>query len=134
MGAADMRVIRRYKNLLNEGFQSELFSLEASGVVSARGDNPLCGDTLEVRLATEIRSDGRRYVTGGRFEGYGCSLCLACADLLMDQVRGLTVQQAAAYSFDDLVQAWGGLEVARSRMSCATLGIRAVRNALDLLE
>jgi len=56
---------------------------------SARGDNPLCGDTITVFLKVEggvIRDVG--------FEGSGCAISTASASLMTTAVLGKTVEEA----------------------------------------
>ena len=64
---------------------------------------PPCGDTLEIRLLLK-NADGegptdRLVIENAAFDGYACSLCTAAADVLLEQVRGLTVEQARAVDY-----------------------------------
>ena len=52
----------------------------------ARGDNPLCGDTVELRLCC----DGTT-ILEARFDGRSCALCTASASLLTEAVRGKSI-------------------------------------------
>lgn len=58
---------------------------------AARGDNPLCGDSLT--LAARVR-DGRIEDLG--FEGSGCAISVASASLMTEAVKGHTVDEAEA--------------------------------------
>jgi len=58
---------------------------------SARGDNPLCGDKLE--LALSVR-DG--VVERAGFEGSGCAISVASASLMTEAVAGRPVAEAEA--------------------------------------
>lgn len=51
---------------------------------SARGDNPMCGDRVQVFVRSE---DGR--VAEARFEARGCEITTASADLMCEAVTGL---------------------------------------------
>lgn len=60
---------------------------------SARGDNPLCGDRVEVFLAM----DGARIAQAG-FLGRGCDVSQASADMMAGAVTGLDAAAARALS------------------------------------
>jgi nitrogen fixation NifU-like protein len=59
----------------------------------ARAHNPLCGDTVTLRL----RIEGGR-IMEARFEGESCALCRASASLLTLAVAGRTAEEAGAIS------------------------------------
>ena len=52
---------------------------------AAKGDNPMCGDRVEVR----VRMDGDRIAQAG-FEARGCAISIASADLMAEAVTGHT--------------------------------------------
>jgi nitrogen fixation NifU-like protein len=56
-----------------------------------RGHNPLCGDTIE--LTVQINQAGDR-IEEVKFEGEGCAIAIASADLMADAVQGKTVEEA----------------------------------------
>jgi nitrogen fixation NifU-like protein len=111
--------------------------------VSARGDNPMCGDRMEVFV--KLDTAGRVEQTG--FEARGCAISVASADLMADVVQGLTPADVRALSlrFAELVKTGraddgGVLEVLRplagvhefpSRVKCATLPWHALLAALN---
>ena len=53
-----------------------------------RGRNPRCGDDIEVA----VRFDGDR-IADARFEGRGCSICLASASMLAEAATGCSRAQ-----------------------------------------
>ncbi|MFW5684636.1 MAG: Fe-S cluster assembly sulfur transfer protein SufU [Spirochaetota bacterium] len=55
------------------------------------GVNPSCGDDIELY----IRSDGEQ-ITDVSYEGMGCSICLASANMLCDAIKGMKVSEAEA--------------------------------------
>lgn len=55
---------------------------------SAEGNNPLCGDELQVFL----KMDGDR-VEDVRFEGSGCAISTASASLMTEAIRGKTISE-----------------------------------------
>ena len=55
------------------------------------GYNPLCGDRVEVALKLK---DGK-LLAECKFRGEGCSICMASASMMTEEVTGKTVEQAS---------------------------------------
>ena len=107
---------------------------------AAEGDNPLCGDRVEVR----VRYDGDR-IAEASFQARGCAISMASADLMADVVQGRTAADiekiAEAFtalaksgatddkSLDDL-RPLAGVSEYPSRIKCATLPWAALIAAL----
>lgn len=99
---------------------------------TARGDNPMCGDRVELFLDVE----GER-IADVAFQGRGCAVSIASASLLTETVAGLDRESARSLSrrFREMarsgeVPAGGGLDGLAalsgvhefpSRVKCATL-------------
>lgn len=56
-----------------------------------RGHNPSCGDTLELTVQLNDAGDTIEDV---KFEGEGCAIAMASADLMADALRGKPVDEA----------------------------------------
>lgn len=56
-----------------------------------RGHNPSCGDTIE--LTVRLNDAGDR-IEDVKFEGAGCAIAMASADLMADALRGRSVDEA----------------------------------------
>lgn len=56
-----------------------------------KGHNPSCGDTIELTLQLSEVGDG---VVDVKFEGEGCAIAMASADLMAEAVRGKSVDEA----------------------------------------
>ena len=56
-----------------------------------QGVNPSCGDDIELFINTE---NGR--ITAVTYDGIGCSICLASADMLCESLTGMTIEDATA--------------------------------------
>lgn len=56
-----------------------------------RGHNPSCGDTIELTLQLNETGDAIEDV---KFEGEGCAIAMASADLMADALRGKQVNEA----------------------------------------
>lgn len=106
----------------------------------ARGDNPLCGDSLEISL----RIEGGKIESAG-FTGTGCAISTASASLLLESIVGGTIEDAekllselhAALTSDVLPKrefgkliALLGVKEFPMRVKCATLSLHTVRSAI----
>lgn len=128
----DPALEQRAKNPRHRGFAAlEVTSPPApTTTVAAMGENPFCGDELEVRLVLRRDGAGEWVVERAAFDGYGCTLCLAAADVVMEHLTGLPVKRAAVVDFEDTCRLLGGLEVGRTRRGCVDLAARVVASAL----
>ena len=106
----------------------------------AKGDNPLCGDQLQVQLRVQ---EGR--IVGVAFEGHGCAISTASASLMTEAVKGKSVEEAEALftkvhellTGDGLpdeelgkLQALVGVREYPMRVKCATLSWHTLHTAL----
>jgi nitrogen fixation NifU-like protein len=115
---------------------------------SAKGDNPMCGDRVEVFVRRN--PDGTIAETG--FEARGCAISVAAADLMAETVAGRTPADTRALfeAFRTLVRSGAcpdcppeiaaplerlaplaGVHEYPSRVKCATLPWHALIAALD---
>jgi len=109
---------------------------------AARGDNPLCGDRIDVSLVL----DGER-IADARFEGAGCAIAIASASMMTEAVRGRSRAEAEALcrAFDELLSgpepsggsralgdldAFAGVRRYPVRVKCARLSWQTLRAAL----
>ena len=123
----DEVVLARAAHPVRKGFSGDYDA-------EAEGDNPFCGDMLEVRVAVRSNGDDARIIERASFDGYACTLCTACADALMERVEGMDAREAASLTLDDILGLWGGLEVGRTRRGCAELPLVVLKRALALLQ
>ena len=115
---------------------------------TAKGDNPMCGDRVQVWL--RHAPDGTIEATG--FEARGCAISVASADLMAETVRGRGAADTKALfeAFRDMVKTGhcpacdaalseplerlaplSGVHEYPSRVKCATLPWHALVAALD---
>lgn len=90
----------------------------------AEQTNPVCGDRL--RLALRLR-DGR--IEAARFLAYGCPPTLACGSVLVEMIEGMTIEEAARLTRQDVVRALDGLP--SRKQHAAALAIETLRAALE---
>lgn len=108
-----------------------------------RGHNPSCGDTIELTLSLNAVGDRIEAV---KFEGEGCAIAMASADLMAEALTGQTVETALqmVQQFQDMMK--GGVEFPKEfrklnvmqgvsqfpvRIKCATLTWHTLKAAIE---
>jgi nitrogen fixation protein NifU and related proteins len=108
-------IIDRYKNPLYRG---ELDPHD----ISFEDDNPLCGD--HIRIDLRVDTDGR--VVEAAFQGHGCAISQASADLLVESVLGKTIDEVKLLSKEDILEMLG-IELGPVRLKCALLSLKVLK-------
>jgi nitrogen fixation NifU-like protein len=108
-----------------------------------KGHNPSCGDTIELTL--KLNESGDR-IEDVKFEGEGCAIAMASADLMAEAMRGKSLDQAL-----EMVQRFQGMMQGKDefppemkklnvmqgvsqfpvRIKCATLTWHTLKAALE---
>jgi nitrogen fixation NifU-like protein len=109
------QIIDRYKNPHYKG------SLDPHDI-AYEDDNPLCGDHIRI----ELRVDENDVITEALFEGRGCSISQASADLLVESVIGKTIEEAKHYSKEDILELLG-IDLGPVRLKCALLSLKVLK-------
>ena len=92
----------------------------------AEQSNPVCGDRL--KLSLRVR-EGR--IESARFLAYGCPPTLACGSALTEMLEGMSAEEAARLTRNDIARAAGGLPARKSH--AAALAIETLHTALSKL-
>ncbi len=85
-------------------------------------DNPLCGDHIEVTL----RVDEQGRVTDARFDGKGCAISQASADLLIESIIGKSLEEVKKLTRQDILDMLG-IELGPVRLKCALLSLKVLK-------
>ena len=110
----------------------------------AHGDNPSCGDEIDVW----VKLDDQNHIADIKFTGQGCAISQASASMMTVKVKGRTSAEAAAMreDFRRIVMGDGkpqdedalgeltlleGVQKFPQRVKCAMLGWRALEQALE---
>jgi nitrogen fixation protein NifU and related proteins len=97
----------------------------ADADVSVKGGNPGCGDIVTIHI--KVDEDGR--VEPITFEGEGCTISQAAAELVSDRMEGATLDEIEALQHDVIIDELGR-EVVMSRPRCATLALGTLKQAI----
>jgi nitrogen fixation protein NifU and related proteins len=90
--------------------------------VSFADDNPLCGDHIQV----DLRLDPQGVVTEARFDGHGCAISQASADLLMESILGKSVEDVKALGKQHVLDLLG-IDLGPVRLKCALLSLKVLK-------
>ncbi len=85
-------------------------------------DNPLCGDHIEITF----RVDENDKVTEAAFDGHGCAISQASADLLIESIHGKTMEQVKAMNKEDVLDLLG-IDLGPVRLKCALLSLKVLK-------
>ena len=108
-------IIDRYKNPLYRGV------LEPNDI-SFEDDNPLCGDHIRIDIRVNSDDRGKEAV----FNGHGCAISQASADLLVESIQGMTLDEVKQLTKDDVLDMLG-IELGPVRLKCALLSLKVLK-------
>lgn len=108
-------IIDRYKNPHFRG------SLEPHDI-SFEDDNPLCGDHIRI----DLRINGDERVSEVAFDGHGCAISQATADLLAESIVGKSLDEVKLISKQDILDMLG-IELGPVRLKCALLSLKVLK-------
>lgn len=132
-------ILEHYKKPKNRGVTNPIHR-------SQRGHNPSCGDRIELTLRFNEAGDTIEDV---KFEGEGCAIAMASADLMAGAMKGKTVSQALemVQKFQAMMKGQAefpkdlrklnvmqGVAQFPVRIKCATLTWHTLKAALETAE
>jgi len=88
-------------------------------------ENPLCGDTLRIEVVVE---DGA--IADARFQGRGCAISQASAELMLDRMIGQSVDEVSVLSREVVLEELGIPSISPARLKCALLSIEVLKRAV----
>jgi len=84
--------------------------------------NPLCGDHIEITL----RTDDNDNIADARFDGRGCAISLASADLLVESIIGKPLEEVKKLNKEYILDMLG-IELGPVRLKCALLSLKVLK-------
>ena len=85
-------------------------------------NNPLCGDHIQV----DLRVDNNGVVTEAMFDGHGCAISQASADLLMESIIGKPIEEVKNLNKQDVLELLG-IDLGPVRLKCALLSLKVLK-------
>ena len=108
-------IIEHYKN---PGYRGHLDPHN----IQFEDSNPLCGDHIEITLQTDENGN----VADARFDGHGCAISQASADLLIESIIGKPVEEVKHLNKDDVLELLG-IDLGPVRLKCALLSLKVLK-------
>ncbi len=108
-------IIEHYKN---PGYRGSLDPHD----ISFEDENPLCGDQIKI----DLRVDESGTVTEAAFDGHGCAISQASADLLLESVIGKSTEEIKKLTKSDILEMLG-IELGPVRLKCALLPLKILK-------
>jgi len=112
-----------YRELIIDRYKSPLYRghLDPHDI-SFEDDNPLCGD--HIRIDLRVSQDGR--VVEAAFDGQGCAISQASADLLVESILGKSLEEVKLLTKQDVLDLLG-IELGPVRLKCALLSLKVLK-------
>jgi nitrogen fixation NifU-like protein len=90
--------------------------------ISFADDNPLCGDHIQIDL--RVGSGGT--IADARFDGHGCAISQASADLLLESIIGKPLEEVKLMGKQDILNMLG-IDLGPVRLKCALLSLKVLK-------
>ena len=108
-------IIEHYKN---PSFRGRLDPHD----ISFEDSNPLCGDHIVI----DLKVDEKGKVTDARFDGHGCAISQASADLLLESIIGKSLEEVKVLNKQTILDLLG-IDLGPVRLKCALLSLKVLK-------
>lgn len=108
-------IIEHYKNPEHRG------SLDPNDI-SFEDENPLCGDHIKI----DLRVDENNIIKDAKFDGHGCAISQASADLLLEYIIGKSLDDVKHMNKQTVLDLLG-IDLGPVRLKCALLSLKIVK-------
>ncbi len=115
------QILDHYKSPRNYGEMEE-------PTFSHVGENPSCGDTIQVDVRLEDDEETIEYVS---FTGDGCAISQASASMLSERLQGMTLSELHELDTDDITEMLG-VTISPMRVKCAVLARQVAQDGAKL--
>jgi nitrogen fixation NifU-like protein len=119
-----------YREIILEHYKNPAYKGRiADSDYSFEDENPLCGDHLHI----DLKTDANGIITDARFDGHGCAISMASADMLLETLIGKSIDEVKKLSKQDILDLLG-IELSPVRLKCALLSLKVAKAAAYEME
>jgi nitrogen fixation NifU-like protein len=108
-------IIEHYKN---PSYRGRLIPND----ISFEDSNPLCGDHIVI----DLKVDKNNKVSDARFDGHGCAISQASADLLLEAIIGKSLDEVKSLNRQTILDLLG-IDLGPVRLKCALLSLKVLK-------
>ena len=90
--------------------------------ISFEDSNPLCGDHIVI----DLKVDEKGIVRDARFDGHGCAISQASADLLLESIIGKSLEEVKVLNKQTILDLLG-IDLGPVRLKCALLSLKVLK-------
>ena len=122
-------VNERFYNVLNnpKKFSVGRFDPKDPDVATGMTGAPACGDVMKLQLKLDI--DER--IIDVKFKTYGCGSAIASSTMLVDMLKGKTIEEAKQIRDRDIAEA---LQLPPIKLHCSVLAEDSIKKAIENWE
>lgn len=85
--------------------------------------NMVCGDQLDFFLKVE-----KGKIKDVKFLSFGCASNIATASVMTERVKGMTIEEAKKYAWEEIVDDLGGLP--QQKVHCSVMAVEGLKKAI----
>ncbi|RLC64559.1 MAG: Fe-S cluster assembly scaffold protein NifU [Chloroflexi bacterium] len=111
------KVMEHFKNPRNVG---EIENPDGVGHVG----NPVCGDIMELYIKVKDS-----IIVGAKFKTFGCGAAIATSSMVIEIVKGMSIEEALKISNRAVAEALDGLPPVK--LHCSILAEEALKSAIE---
>ena len=90
--------------------------------ISFEDSNPLCGDHIVI----DLKVDEKNHISEARFDGHGCAISQASADLLLESIIGKSLDEVKILNKQTILDLLG-IDLGPVRLKCALLSLKVLK-------
>jgi len=110
-----------YQELILDHYKYPNHRGKIDGGVEADEVNMSCGDSMRIMAKID-----KGIITDAKFDGGGCAISMAAADMLLDMVIGKKIAEVKKMSGTE-IEKMMGVELTPSRKKCAYLSLEVLK-------
>lgn len=85
--------------------------------------NMVCGDQLDFFLKVE-----KGKIKDVKFLSFGCASNIATASVMTEKVKGMTIEEAKKYAWEEIIDDLGGLP--EQKVHCSVMAVEGLKKAI----